>query len=107
LAECEEAVNFGWLYAAEAYAEIRERRLYVTTYGSGGREAYCDKRWEKSKRTIDRQIKAYRLYCEQEGNMGPMGPNFDERHYRELGQLNTKEYRTAAALVSVTPSAWQ
>ena len=70
----------------------------MTTYGSGGWQAYCEKRWGKNKRTIDRQIKAYRLYYEQEGNMGPMGPNFDERLYRELGQLKTKEYRTAAVL---------
>src|ERR1700704_412288 len=87
LEQCEQAINVGFLMAGEAFKEIRDRRLYVTAYGSGGFEAYCQQKHHRARTYVNRQIKAYELYQEQKGNLGPLGPNFGERHYRELSKL--------------------
>lgn len=98
LEQCEQAVNVGWLMAGEAFLEMRSRRLYVTTYGSGGFEIYCQQRWHMSKRHVNRMMVGYQLCLEQKNNMGPMGPNFGERHYRELSRIKTREARTAVVI---------
>jgi hypothetical protein len=98
LAQCEEAIHVSHLMAGQAFKEIRDRRLYSTTYGSGGFERYCQERFHYSKRHVNRLIKAFELCEEQRANMGPMVPNFGERHYRELSKLKTRSHRTAAVI---------
>ena len=92
--QCEQAVHVNTLMAGETFKEIRDRRLY----GSGGFERYCQETFRFSKRHVNRLIRAYELYQEQKTNMGPMGPNFSERHYRELTKLKTRQHRTAAVI---------
>lgn len=94
--QCEQAINVSYLMAGEAFKEIRDRRLYLVKYGSF--EVYCQDEHQRSKRHVNRLIRAYELYVEQKGNLGPMGPAFAERHYRELAKLKTRATRTAAVM---------
>jgi hypothetical protein len=87
-AQCKQDYNLGWLQSAEALWEIKERRLFVSEYQNF---ASCvQEEFSLTKRRANQLIAGY-LLAKEQYKAGTNCSQFGESHYRELGQLKTKQ----------------
>jgi hypothetical protein len=81
LSICEANIEQGLVQAGQAFKQIRDGKLYSTTYGSGGWEAYCQQRWKMDRRQVNRIIQASEMVTK----LGVPAPQLSVKHLTQTG----------------------